>query len=82
MNTTAQGKLTEPLTKSFALFNTTSSRANCNKMIMIITDGHSDDVDGVFEKYNADKSVRVFSYKIGRDMTDPKVIKDLGKYFN
>lgn len=53
------------------------NRANCNKMIMVITDGHADDVSPVFEKYNADKRVRVFSYKIGRDMTDPKFIKDL-----
>lgn len=79
LNTTSQGKLTKPLIKAFNLFNKTStSRANCNKMIMVITDGHSDDVDDVFKEYNADKSVRVFSYKIGRDMTDPKVIKDLG----
>lgn len=79
LNTTAQGKLTDPLIKAFRLFNkTTKARSNCNKMIMIITDGHSDDVNPVFEQYNADKSVRVFSYKIGRDMTDPKVIKDLG----
>jgi hypothetical protein len=44
---------------------------------MVITDGHADNVQPLFAKYNPDKRVRVFSYKIGRDMTDPKVIKDL-----
>ncbi len=76
VNTSSQAKLEKPLIQAFALFNRTSKeRANCNKMMMIITDGHSDDVTGIFERYNADKQVRVFSYKIGRDMGDPKVIK-------
>lgn len=83
LNTSSQAKLEKPLMQAFTLFNQTSKdRANCNKMMMIITDGHSDDVDPIFEKYNADKRIRVFSYKIGRDMGDPKVIKDLGKYLD
>jgi hypothetical protein len=56
-------------------------------MIMIITDGHADDVDEVFKEYNAEKRVRVFSFKIGRDMTDPSEIKKLacdnnGEYYH
>jgi voltage-dependent calcium channel alpha-2/delta-4 len=54
---------------------------------MIITDGHADDVDSVFAEYNSDKRVRVFSFKIGRDMTNPQEIKDLacknnGEYYH
>ncbi len=45
---------------------------------MIITDNVADNVQPIFEKYNQNKHVRVFSYKIGRDMSDdPKTIKDL-----
>ena len=56
-------------------------------MIMIITDGHADDVDEVFHTYNEEKYVRVFSFKIGRDMTDPSEIKKLacdnnGEYYH
>lgn len=54
---------------------------------MIITDGHADNVDAVFAEYNSDKRVRVFSFKIGRDMANPKEIKDLacknnGEYYH
>ncbi len=54
---------------------------------MIITDGHADDVDEVFRVYNDEKRVRVFSFKIGRDMTDPYEIKKLacdnnGEYYH
>ena len=86
--TTSQAKLAEPLKKAFMLFNNTNlSRSNCNKMIMIITDGHSDDVSSLFNEYNAEKRVRVFSFKIGRDMTDPAIIKSLacnnnGEYYH
>ncbi len=77
-NTSQQSRLTKPLEKVFALFNDPKLvRTNCNKVIMIITDGHADDVDPVFEKYNSDKRIRVFSFKIGRDMTDPSEIKKL-----
>ena len=48
-NTSQQSRLTKPLEKVFALFNDPKLvRTNCNKVIMIITDGHADDVDPVF----------------------------------
>ena len=87
-NTSQQGRLTEPLIKVFELFNQSNLvRSGCNKMVMIITDGHADDVDPIFDKYNSDKRVRVFSFKIGRDMNDPSAIKKLacdnnGEYYH
>ncbi|CAF0767753.1 unnamed protein product [Brachionus calyciflorus] len=87
-NTSQQGRLTEPLKKVFNLFNQSDlERSGCNKVIMIITDGHADDVDHIFKKYNSDKRIRVFSFKIGRDMTDPSEIKKLacnnnGEYYH
>ena len=87
-NTSQQSRLTKPLEKVFSLFeNSTLTRSRCNKVIMIITDGHADDVDPVFAKYNSDKRIRVFSFKIGRDMTDPSEIKKLacdnnGEYYH
>jgi hypothetical protein len=65
------------------------TRSNCNKVIMIITDGHADrdKVNRVFDEFNNDKRVRVFSFKIGRDMTNPSDIKELacknnGEYYH
>ena len=87
-NTSQQAKLAAPLEKVFDLFRDESlERSGCNKMIMIITDGHADDVDDLFAKYNGDKRIRVFSFKIGRDMTDPSEIKKLacannGEYYH
>ncbi|CAH1783644.1 unnamed protein product [Owenia fusiformis] len=50
--------------------------AKCNKAIMLITDGMSDTNEAVFEKYNwPEKNVRVFTYLIGRDITDPKNVE-------
>uniref|UniRef100_A0A2C9L6L3 VWFA domain-containing protein n=1 Tax=Biomphalaria glabrata TaxID=6526 RepID=A0A2C9L6L3_BIOGL len=40
--------------------------ANCNKVIMLLTDGGTDTAESVFEKYNwPEKSVRVFTYAVG-----------------
>ncbi|KAL3853325.1 hypothetical protein ACJMK2_016873, partial [Sinanodonta woodiana] len=40
--------------------------ANCNKLIMLLTDGGSDTVEEVFKKYNwPEKKVRVFTYAVG-----------------
>ncbi len=90
-NTSNQANVKEPLIKAFNLFNESerinNSGCNCNKLIMIITDGQSDEVSDVFEKYNSEKKVRVFTYKIGRDMSDPTIIKKLacdnnGEYYH
>ncbi|NWT66708.1 CA2D2 protein, partial [Buphagus erythrorhynchus] len=47
------------------------TRANCNKMIMMFTDGGEDRVQDVFEKYNwPNKTVRVFTFSVGQHNYD------------
>ncbi|KAG8436141.1 hypothetical protein GDO86_007301 [Hymenochirus boettgeri] len=53
------------------LQNTSIIRANCNKMIMMFTDGGEDRVQDVFEKYNwPNKTVRVFTFSVGQHNYD------------
>ncbi|XP_067907451.1 voltage-dependent calcium channel subunit alpha-2/delta-2a isoform X3 [Heterodontus francisci] len=53
------------------LLNTTSIRANCNKMIMMFTDGGEDRAQDVFERYNwPNKTVRVFTFSVGQHNYD------------
>ncbi|XP_032892765.1 voltage-dependent calcium channel subunit alpha-2/delta-2 isoform X2 [Amblyraja radiata] len=53
------------------LLNTTSIRANCNKMIMMFTDGGEDRAQDVFEKHNwPNKTVRVFTFSVGQHNYD------------
>uniref|UniRef100_A0A673I2S1 Voltage-dependent calcium channel subunit alpha-2/delta-1-like n=1 Tax=Sinocyclocheilus rhinocerous TaxID=307959 RepID=A0A673I2S1_9TELE len=50
-------------------FNQLSSmnvtRANCNKIIMLFTDGGEDRASEIFEEYNPDKNVRIFTFSVG-----------------
>ncbi|KAK3762798.1 hypothetical protein RRG08_040494 [Elysia crispata] len=40
--------------------------ANCNKVIMLLTDGGTDNAEDIFEQYNwPNKTVRVFTYAVG-----------------
>lgn len=74
-DTNQQAKLKEPLELAFQLFDNSSlTRTGCNKMLMIITDGQEDNVDELLAKY---PNVRIFSFKIGRDMNDLIEIKKL-----
>ncbi|XP_030632344.1 voltage-dependent calcium channel subunit alpha-2/delta-2a [Chanos chanos] len=54
------------------LLNETSApRANCNKMIMMFTDGGEDRAQDIFEKYNwPNKTVRVFTFSVGQHNYD------------
>ncbi|KAF3689980.1 Voltage-dependent calcium channel subunit alpha-2/delta-2 [Channa argus] len=46
-------------------------RANCNKMIMMFTDGGEDRAQEIFEKYNwPNKTVRVFTFSVGQHNYD------------
>ncbi|XP_018593210.1 voltage-dependent calcium channel subunit alpha-2/delta-2 isoform X2 [Scleropages formosus] len=46
-------------------------RANCNKMIMMFTDGGEDRAQDIFEKYNwPNKTVRVFTFSVGQHNYD------------
>ncbi|NWT54565.1 CA2D2 protein, partial [Erythrocercus mccallii] len=51
------------------LQNSNITRANCNKMIMMFTDGGEDRVQDVFEKYNwPNKTVRGWAASLPRDL--------------
>uniref|UniRef100_A0A8C4TCA2 Calcium channel, voltage-dependent, alpha 2/delta subunit 2a n=1 Tax=Erpetoichthys calabaricus TaxID=27687 RepID=A0A8C4TCA2_ERPCA len=53
------------------LNRTNIPRANCNKMIMMFTDGGEDRAQDVFEKYNwPHKTVRVFTFSVGQHNYD------------
>uniref|UniRef100_A0A4W6CIN8 Calcium channel, voltage-dependent, alpha 2/delta subunit 2a n=1 Tax=Lates calcarifer TaxID=8187 RepID=A0A4W6CIN8_LATCA len=53
------------------LLNSSAPRANCNKMIMMFTDGGEDRAQEIFEKYNwPNKTVRVFTFSVGQHNYD------------
>ncbi|XP_016072356.1 PREDICTED: voltage-dependent calcium channel subunit alpha-2/delta-2 [Miniopterus natalensis] len=53
------------------LQNSNITRANCNKVIMMFTDGGEDRVQDVFEKYNwPNRTVRVFTFSVGQHNYD------------
>ena len=67
------------LVKSFELLlnkNLNRDTCGCNKVIMILTDGSSENSEQVFKKYNWDngRQVRVFTILIGRDQSDPRQV--------
>lgn len=43
--------------------------AQCNQAIMLITDGAPDTYEAMFKQYNPESLVRVFTYVIGREVT-------------
>uniref|UniRef100_A0A8D0CJF4 Calcium voltage-gated channel auxiliary subunit alpha2delta 2 n=1 Tax=Scleropages formosus TaxID=113540 RepID=A0A8D0CJF4_SCLFO len=50
---------------------TNMPRANCNKVIMLFTDGGEDRAQDVFEQYNwPNKTVRVFTFSVGQHNYD------------
>lgn len=46
------------------------SRANCNKIIMLFTDGGEERAQAVLQKYNNDKKVRIFTFSVGQHNYD------------
>ncbi|KAK5848886.1 hypothetical protein PBY51_008573 [Eleginops maclovinus] len=46
------------------------SRANCNKIIMLFTDGGEERAEEIFKKYNQDKVVRIFTFSVGQHNYD------------
>uniref|UniRef100_A0A4W6DIK2 Calcium voltage-gated channel auxiliary subunit alpha2delta 1 n=1 Tax=Lates calcarifer TaxID=8187 RepID=A0A4W6DIK2_LATCA len=49
---------------------TNVSRANCNKIIMLFTDGGEERAQAILDKYNADKKVRIFTFSVGQHNYD------------
>jgi hypothetical protein len=88
MNTSNVAKLEKPVEKAIALLNDkTLTRCDCNKAIMIITDGSADNFEDISSIYNQQAGIRIFSFKIGRDMSDPSEIIKLacennGEYYH
>ncbi|XP_041442481.1 voltage-dependent calcium channel subunit alpha-2/delta-1 isoform X2 [Xenopus laevis] len=72
-NITAKGTTDYKTGFKFAfdqLQNNNVSRANCNKIIMLFTDGGEDKAKETFETYNKDKTVRVFTFSVGQHNYD------------
>ncbi|XP_006834404.1 PREDICTED: voltage-dependent calcium channel subunit alpha-2/delta-1 [Chrysochloris asiatica] len=72
-NITAKGITDYKKGFSFAfeqLLNYNVSRANCNKIIMLFTDGGEEKAQEIFSKYNKEKKVRVFTFSVGQHNYD------------
>ncbi|XP_051976757.1 voltage-dependent calcium channel subunit alpha-2/delta-1-like [Xyrauchen texanus] len=46
------------------------SRANCNKIIMLFTDGGEERASEIFDQYNTDRKVRIFTFSVGQHNYD------------
>ncbi|KAM8908924.1 voltage-dependent calcium channel subunit alpha-2/delta-1a isoform 3-T3 [Spinachia spinachia] len=46
------------------------SRANCNKIIMLFTDGGEERAEEIFRKYNPKQAVRIFTFSVGQHNYD------------
>uniref|UniRef100_A0A9J7ZWD8 Calcium channel, voltage-dependent, alpha 2/delta subunit 1a n=1 Tax=Cyprinus carpio carpio TaxID=630221 RepID=A0A9J7ZWD8_CYPCA len=51
------------------------SRAKCNKIIMLFTDGGEDRASEIFEEYNSEKRVRIFTFSVGQHNYDKTPIQ-------
>ncbi|XP_059361308.1 voltage-dependent calcium channel subunit alpha-2/delta-1-like [Carassius carassius] len=51
------------------------TRANCNKIIMLFTDGGEDRASEIFEEYNSKKKVRIFTFSVGQHNYDKMPIQ-------
>ncbi|XP_041833272.1 voltage-dependent calcium channel subunit alpha-2/delta-1a isoform X2 [Melanotaenia boesemani] len=51
------------------------SRANCNKIIMLFTDGGEERAEEIFEKFNQKRAVRIFTFSVGQHSYDKGPIK-------
>ncbi|XP_053572489.1 voltage-dependent calcium channel subunit alpha-2/delta-1 isoform X2 [Bombina bombina] len=72
-NITAKGTTDYKTGFKFAfdqLLNYNVSRANCNKIIMLFTDGGEERAKETFELYNKNKTVRVFTFSVGQHNYD------------
>ncbi|KAM4553318.1 voltage-dependent calcium channel subunit alpha-2/delta-1 [Fundulus diaphanus] len=52
------------------LYTTNVSSANCNKIIMLFTDGGEERAQSILKKYNSDKKVRIFTFSVGQHNYD------------
>ncbi|XP_055796052.1 voltage-dependent calcium channel subunit alpha-2/delta-1-like isoform X2 [Salvelinus fontinalis] len=52
------------------LHATNITRANCNKIIMLFTDGGEERASAILQEYNSDKKVRIFTFSVGQHNYD------------
>uniref|UniRef100_A0A3B3UNY8 Calcium channel, voltage-dependent, alpha 2/delta subunit 1a n=1 Tax=Poecilia latipinna TaxID=48699 RepID=A0A3B3UNY8_9TELE len=52
------------------LAQTNVSRADCNKIIMLFTDGGEERAEEIFKKYNPKQEVRIFTFSVGQHSYD------------
>ena len=57
--------------------NASGRGSNCNKAIMLVTDGAPGYYEKIFAKYNKSLNVRVFSFLIGREVGDDKQVRSM-----
>ncbi|XP_047430752.1 voltage-dependent calcium channel subunit alpha-2/delta-1a isoform X2 [Mugil cephalus] len=57
------------------LAQTNVSRANCNKIIMLFTDGGEERAEEIFKKYNPKQAVRIFTFSVGQHNYDKAPIQ-------
>ena len=57
--------------------NETGKGAQCNKAIMLITDGAPDYYEKIFARYKRLLNFRVFTFLIGREVGDKKQVKSM-----
>ncbi|XP_058243553.1 voltage-dependent calcium channel subunit alpha-2/delta-1 isoform X2 [Hemibagrus wyckioides] len=71
-NITAKGitNYTKGFEFAFKQLSDNATRANCNKIIMLFTDGGEERAQEIFERYNSDKEVRVFTFSVGQHNYD------------
>ena len=77
-NTSNMAFFNDAFVKAFELLlSNDTDNCDCNKVIMVITDGTQEQPEKVFKDYNHDRDdqIRLFSFMIGRDMTDTYTVK-------
>uniref|UniRef100_A0A8C7I6N8 Calcium voltage-gated channel auxiliary subunit alpha2delta 1 n=1 Tax=Oncorhynchus kisutch TaxID=8019 RepID=A0A8C7I6N8_ONCKI len=52
------------------LYATNITRANCNKIIMLFTDGGEERASAILQEHNSDKKVRIFTFSVGQHNYD------------
>uniref|UniRef100_A0A8B9KEA9 Calcium channel, voltage-dependent, alpha 2/delta subunit 1a n=1 Tax=Astyanax mexicanus TaxID=7994 RepID=A0A8B9KEA9_ASTMX len=55
---------------AFEQLDNNNTRANCNKIIMLFTDGGEDRASEVFEEMNKARKVRIFTFSVGQHNYD------------
>uniref|UniRef100_A0AAZ3NQJ5 VWFA domain-containing protein n=1 Tax=Oncorhynchus tshawytscha TaxID=74940 RepID=A0AAZ3NQJ5_ONCTS len=69
-NISAKGITNYTKAFEFAFEQLYAVRANCNKIIMLFTDGGEERASAILQEYNSDKKVRIFTFSVGQHNYD------------